>query len=164
MARIPRIPKSGPRRPETAEAHKKKWQNPEYRERMLAARARAGQENSERYSRLGVPSGMHRAEAVAAWAEANKLTEHAMRGLEAQGLVPATVIPDSDEAKAKAVLHQAVLIALGPGNAETKLLAIRIVLRFTRPPQPSSGSAGPATTTADDWLRSIIAVGQAWLL
>jgi hypothetical protein len=104
---------------------------------------------------------MHRDEALAAWAEANKLTESAMRGLEAQGLVPTTVIPDSDEAKAKEVLHQAVLIALGPGNAETKLLAIRIVLRYTRPPQPASGNAAITVATAEEWLRSIIAAEQA---
>jgi hypothetical protein len=113
MARIPRIPKSGQRRPEVAETRKKQWQDPEYRERMIAARSRSAedrQENPERYSRLGVPSGMHRAEALAAWSEANKMADSAIRGLEAQGVVPATVT-DSDEAMAKAALHQAVLIA-----------------------------------------------------
>jgi hypothetical protein len=34
------------------------------------------------------------------------------------------VIPDSDDAIAKSVLHEAVKIALGPGNKHTKMAAL----------------------------------------
>ena len=49
------------------------------------------------------------------------------------------VLPDTDEAIAKAILHEAVKIALGPGNTRTKMAALKIVLDFTRP-KPGNAS------------------------
>jgi hypothetical protein len=72
--------------------------------KMCEARARNAEDrrkNRERYSRLRVPNGMHRAEAVAAWQAAAVLADKAMAGLEDQGLVPVDVLPNSEEALAK---------------------------------------------------------------
>ena len=52
---------------------KRRWQDPEYRARMIAARARTAEDRRKypwKYSRLMVPDGMRKAEAMAAWAEA----------------------------------------------------------------------------------------------
>jgi hypothetical protein len=40
-----------------------------------------------------------------------------MRAWEARGAVPSVAVPDTDEAIAKAVLHEAVKIALGPATS-----------------------------------------------
>jgi hypothetical protein len=87
--------------------------------------------NPERYSRLGVPNGMHRAEADTAWQAAAALADNAMAGLEAQGLVPVDALPNSEEALAKAALHEEALLALGPTNKRTKTQALSVLLAFT---------------------------------
>jgi hypothetical protein len=135
--------------PRKVEAQRRRWTDPSYRERWTAgakarwattehlekmaavgfkrvtgeahreAKLRSG-DNPTKYSRLGIPSGMNRATAEAAWAEASKQDDMAVRGLEAQGLVPATVSPDSNEALAKAALHEVALLALGQRTGARK--------------------------------------------
>jgi hypothetical protein len=101
--RSPRPTKSGRRCPAYSEALKKLWATPEYREKMVAARQRSAEDrrnSPQKYSRLGVPNGMRKAEAMKAWETARTLADTIMSGFEAQGIVPGVVIPDSDEEKA----------------------------------------------------------------
>jgi hypothetical protein len=119
---------------------------------MLAARQRSAEDrrnNPQKYSRLGVPNGMRKAEAMKAWDTARTLADTIMSGFEAQGIVPAVVIPDSDEEKAKMALREACVIALAPGNLRTKLTAAATVLRYTKAP-PVQRRATPSSAT--EWL------------
>jgi hypothetical protein len=126
-----------------AEAQRLRWQRPDYRGRIIAAQEALQQEPAHRakmaaagfrpvtpedhreeklracgtptkWSRLGIPAGMTRAEAEKAWAEAERQADAAIRGLESQGELEDTVIPESDEAPAKAAIHALAAIALGP--------------------------------------------------
>jgi hypothetical protein len=120
---------------------------------MVAARQRSTEDrrkNPQKYSRLGVPNGMRKAEAMKARDTARSLADTIMAGFEAQGIVPAMVIPDSDEEKAKLALREACIIALAPGNLRTKLSAAATVLRFTKAP-PVQRNATP--NSAQEWLR-----------
>ena len=159
MARTPRIPKSGQRRPWALEPQKRLWRDPEHRAKMREARARSAEdrrENPERYSRLGVPNGMHRAEADAAWQAAAALADNAIAGLEAQGLVLVDVLPDSDEALAKAGLHEVALLALGPTNKRTKMQALNIFLAFTKAKPAERRAIGKASNPADEWMQAVL--------
>jgi hypothetical protein len=131
---------------------------------MQEARARTAEDrrrNAAKYSRLGVPDGMRKAEADKLWAVAKAQADEFMSSLEAKGIVASVVVPDSDEAKAKAALHGAVVIALGPTNNRTKGMAINTVLRFTKAPPAqrvdiaSSIDSGAGLSTSE-WLT------QAW--
>ena len=86
-----------------------------------------------------------------AWDNARELADTIMRGFEAQGIVPELVIPDTDDAIAKAVLHEACVLALGPGNMRTKLLAAATVLKYTKAPPVQRVSSA---ITAEEWLRA----------
>src|SRR5215472_8970506 len=117
---------------------KKRWATPEHRAKMAAAgftpvTADDHRANPTKYSRLGIPTGMNRAEAEAAWAEAAQQADMAVRGLEADGAVPAMVLPDSDEALAIAALHALAVIALGPlKDKRTKARALGVLLDYTK--------------------------------
>jgi len=102
---------------------------------------------------------MHRADADAAWEAAATLAENAMRGLEAQGLVPVDVLPNSDEALAKAALHQVALLALGPTNKRTKMQALKILLDFSNA-KPDK-HATTRITTVEEWLEAVAAAAEA---
>jgi hypothetical protein len=140
----------------------KKWRDdPEYREKCVAARRRLIPEwkaHPERFSRRGVPNGMRKAEAMKLWSEAGKLADIAMRGFEAKGLVPQT-IPDGDEALAKAALRELCVLALGPCDKRTKIMALGTVLKYTKP-KPAQRRAS-TVTAAEDWLRAAIVAGAA---
>jgi hypothetical protein len=131
---------------------------------MQEARARTAEDrrrNPAKYSRLGVPDGMRKAEADKLWAVAKAQADEFMLTLETQGVVEAVVVPDSDEEKAKAALREATVIALGPTNNRTKGMAINAVLRFTKAPPAqrvdiaSSIDSGAGLSTSE-WLT------QAW--
>jgi hypothetical protein len=159
MARTPRIPKSGQRRPWASEPQKRLWHDPDHRAKMCEARARSAEDrrkNPERYSRLGIPNGMHRGEAEAAWQAAAVLADDAMAGLEAQGLVPVDVPPNSEEALAKAALHQVALLALGPTNKRTKVQALNTLLVFTKAKPAERRGIGKASNPTDEWMRSVL--------
>jgi hypothetical protein len=140
--------------------HKRLWLDPEHRARMIAARARSAEDrraNPAHYSRIGVPDGMRQAEAMKAWAVAREHANEIMRGLEAAGVVPKVVIPDSDEDKAKAALHEACVLALGPTDRRTKLAAARTVLAYTKclPAQRLELK----TASLEQWLADAAAKG-----
>jgi hypothetical protein len=155
--RSPRPNKSGKKSPSRSEAHKLLWADPAYRAKMQEARARTAEDrrrNPAKYSRLGVPDGMRKAEAMELWDVARAQADEFMQTLEAQGVVEAVVVPDSDEEKAKAALRGAVVIALGPTNNRTKGMAINTVLRFTKAPPAQRVAVAPSIDHA--WLT------QAW--
>jgi hypothetical protein len=159
MACTPRAPKSGQYRPWASEPQKRLWRDPEHRAKMCQARARTAEDRRkrpERYSRLGVPNGMHRAEADAAWEAAAALAGNAMAGLEAQGLVPVDVLPNSDEALAKAALHEVALLALGPTNRRTKMQALNILLAFTKAKPAERRAISKANNPTDEWMQSVL--------
>ena len=57
----------------------------------------------------------------------------AVRGLEARGVVPTEVLPETDEALAKAAIHALAVIALGPMNGQRdKAKALDIPLSVTK--------------------------------
>jgi hypothetical protein len=108
--------------------------------------------------------GSQKPEAMKLWSEANRLADLAMRGFEAQGIVPKapmpTGIPDTDEEIAKLCLREACVIALGPiGDKRTKLQALGTVLKYTKP-RPQQRLA-VASTSAEDWLREAVMAGVA---
>jgi hypothetical protein len=148
----PRHSKSGRRCPAQSAVLKALWAKPEYREKMIGARQCSAEDrraNPQKYSRRGVPNGMRKPEAMKAWDTARALAGTIMTGFEAQGIVPAKPIPDSDEEKAKLALHEACVLALAPGNMRTKLSAAATVLRYTKAP-PVRSHATP--NSAAEWL------------
>ena len=159
MARTPRVPKSGQYRPWASEPQKRLWRDPQHRAKMCEARLRSAgdrRKNPERYSRLGIPNGLHRADADVAWEAAATLAENAMRGLEAQGLVPVDVLPNSGEELAKAALHQVSLLALGPTNKRTKMQALKILLDFTKAKPAERRAIRKANNPTDEWMHSVL--------
>jgi hypothetical protein len=116
------------------------WADPVYRakraegtKRMCADRAA----NPDKYSRVMIPNGMRRAEAMAAWEVAGMLADEAMRQLQARGDLPAVTVPDSDDALANQAIREAFKMALGPGSLGDKLDALRVVLRYTKALPPA---------------------------
>jgi hypothetical protein len=108
-----------------------------------------------KWSRSGIPAGRTRAEAEAAWAKAEQeAADRAIPGLEAQGLVPAVVIPDSDEALAKAALHAVAVIALAPmKGVRNKARALDVLLSFTKPKPAHKVIA--KIGAVEEWLKSL---------
>jgi hypothetical protein len=165
--------------PAKAEAQRKRWRQPEYRERVIAAQralwadpehrakmcaagfkpvdAEDHHANPTKYSRLSIPNGMRRAEAEAAWDEASKRADMAVRGLEVSGVVPTDVITGTDEELAKAALHAAAVIALGPmSDKRTKLHALKIVLDYTKAKPEERRAISKASNPTDEWMQSVL--------
>jgi hypothetical protein len=97
-----------------------------------------------------------------------------MRALAASGAVSEVVLLvaelrtplNTDEAIAKAALHEAVKLALGPGNKRSKMAALKVVLDYTKP-KPAERRAikaeGPGAGSPCDperWLRAVLADDQ----
>jgi hypothetical protein len=104
-----------------------------------------------KYSRLGVPNGMRKAEAMALRHTAGEIADSIVRALEADGVLPEAVIPDSDDAVAKACIRELAVIAFGPGKDQrTKLMALYALLKYTkgRPTRRLDYAL-----TAEEWLR-----------
>jgi hypothetical protein len=121
---------------------------------MIVARHRSTEDRRKdplKYSRLGVPNGMRKAETMTLWETASKIADSIVRALEADGVLPEAVIPDSDDAVAKACLHELAVIAFGPGKDQrTKLMALYGLLKYTkgRPTRRLD-----YTLTAEEWLQ-----------
>jgi hypothetical protein len=128
------------RRPNQAIAMKHRWVDPAFRAKQIEGRQRTACDRArhpDKYSRAGVPNGMRKAEAQALWDEASTLADAAMKRLEEQGVVGRVVVPDTDDAIAKACLHEAFTMSLGPGNVRQRLAAARLVLAYTKPKPPT---------------------------
>ena len=121
---------------------------------MIAARHRSTEDRRKdplKYSRLGVPTGMRKAEAMALWETAGKIADNIVRALEADGVLPAVVVPDSDDEIAKACIRELALIAFGPGKDQRrKLMALYALLKYTKglPTRRLD-----YTITAEEWLQ-----------
>ena len=79
-----------------------------------------------------------------------------MATLEAKGIVGPTsaaggTVPDTDEGKAKACLHEVATIVLGPGRARDKTQAARILLTYTK---ELPTIRHEETMTSEDWLAA----------
>jgi hypothetical protein len=150
----PRPTKTGRRSPAQSEALRKLWQDPAYRSKMIASRHRSTEDRRKdplKYSRLGVPTGMRKAEAMVLWDTAGKIADAIIGALEADGVLPEAVIPDSDDAVAKACLRELAVIAFGPGkDRRTKLMALHALLKYTKGPPTNRLDY---TLTAEEWLR-----------
>jgi uncharacterized Rossmann fold enzyme len=130
---------------------------------MIAARQRSADDrrnDPHHYSRLGIPNGWKKAEAMEALAQANELADNMIKDFEQQGIVPEIVIPDSDEEIAKAALREACVLALAPGDRRTRLMAINTVLKFTRA-LPTQRHETTLTTTSEEWLMAALAAARA---
>jgi hypothetical protein len=150
--------------PKASKALKAHWADPEWRAKTIASN-RAGEvehrkerkRNPEKFSRGMIPNGMTRAQAAPLWAEARLTADRFIKQMQDNGELPNVdfIVPDTDEAKGVAALHEAAVLALGPGAREAKLAAIRTVLEWTK--------AKPATrskidlNTSEDWLAEIAA-------
>jgi hypothetical protein len=123
---------------------------------MIAARHRSTEDRRKdplKYSRLGVPTGMRRAEAMKLWDTAGKIADTIIGALEADGVLAEAVLPDSDDAVAKACLRELAVIAFGPGKDQrTKLMALYALLKYTKG-RPTGGLNHNYALTAEEWLR-----------
>ena len=91
MARLPRGKRKHP--PSHSEAMKAKWLEPEYRAKMAERdnrREELRKADPERFSRLGVPNGMRKEEAVKLWNVADKQADKIIQTLKAAGVLPET--------------------------------------------------------------------------
>lgn len=135
-------------------AHEKKKAKPE-QAAHLRAYAQLQKVNPAKYSRLGVPDGMNREQAEAAWADARTRAEEMFKQMVDKGIVAdvspedfervllkledgseqIVLVPKTDDAKASVALKEAMVMAIGPMcNQQTKLSAINTVLKFTKSP------------------------------
>jgi hypothetical protein len=157
----PRELKPGKRRyPAVSAEMKRRWQTPEYQAKQAAGRERRAEDQRRRpehYSRLGVPNGWRRPEAIEAWKEASAIADIALKGFEAIGAVPEVVIPDSDDKLSKLALRELCKIAFGPADKRTRIAAGRLILMYTK---PVPAQHLEVRSTAEDWLRSALVAGS----
>jgi len=142
------------------------WASPEGRAKMMvnirathATIAADRKVNPQKYSRYGIPSGMTRATAAPLWAEARLKADRFIQMITDEGMISSVVIPDSDEAKGVAALHEACVLALGPGEKQAKLAALRTVLEYTRSKPESKSKI--TVNTSEDFLAAIAAEDDA---
>jgi hypothetical protein len=131
-------------------------------EKVKAARAlqQADRDaNPDKYSRAGIPHGHTRASVAPLWAEARRKADRYIQHMTEEGILPEVLIPDSDEAKGVAALHEACVLALGPGEKQAKLAAIRTVLEYTKS-KPESRSK-VTVSTSEQFLAEIAALDDA---
>jgi hypothetical protein len=140
---------------------KQRWTDPAFRAKQIEGRQRtviARARHPEKYSRVGIPNGMRKAEAQALWDKASALADAAMKRLEDQGAVERVVVPDTDDDIAKKALHEAFKLALGPGNAKDRLAAARLVLTYTKPRPPSAAETQSLLAANKDAERLLAAL------
>lgn len=138
------------------------WKRAYMTEKARNSRARQNADraaNPDKYSRAGIPHGHTRASAAPLWAEARRKADRFMQKMSDEGIISDVVVPDSDEAKGNAALHEACVIALGPTEKQAKLAAIRTVLEYTKS-KPESRSK-VTVSTSEQFLAEIAALDDA---
>jgi len=138
------------------------WKRAYMIEKVKAARALQQIErnaNPDKFSRAGIPHGHTRASVAPLWAEARLKADRFIQKMTDEGILPAVVVPDSDEEKGKLALHEACVLALGPGEKQAKLAALRTVLEYTRS-KPESKSK-MTINTSEQFLAEIAAEDAA---
>lgn len=133
-----------------SEAQKKKWQNPEWREKMLKVLKEVGERRRGKITsfRTGVPSGMRRAEAEVEWYFARMYAKEVIRIMKAEGILS----PNEDE-KAEQALTAAIEVLQSPMSQSVKLQAARLILDFTKA-KPAAKSE-ITVQKAEDWLAAV---------
>jgi hypothetical protein len=132
-----------------SEMMKRRWTDPEYRAKQTA------QLHATRNTRarLGVPDGMRKVEAEAAWSHAATLADRFIKIMEEQGELPEVVIPGSEAEMATEVLREAFKIAVGPQSVKDRISAINTVLNFTKSKPESKSKL--TVNKAEDWLAEL---------
>ena len=131
------------KRPGTAEAMRKQWEDPEYRARMSATRKGYDRRRTD------IPDGMHRHEAAPLNEAAIKSAKETMSELKKTG-----ALGDLD-AKAEEALQSAIEVMRKPGSKQIQLAAARLVLDFTKA-KPASKS-DITINKAEEWLAMVTA-------
>lgn len=134
------------------------WASPEGKAKMAAGAAKQAEmrkADPDKFKRTGVPHGMTKKTVAPLWAKARQQADRFIQKMTDEGILPNVVIPDSDDAKAIAALHEATVLALGPTDKQLKLAAIRTVLEWTRS-KPAAKSL-ININTSEDWLAEIAA-------
>jgi hypothetical protein len=138
-----------------------KWQEPAFRAKMDERdnrRRELQKADPLRFSRLGVPNGLRKAEAQRMWAIAETQADKAIQALKAAGVLPSSVscastataaetatetanssqqcatiaVPETEAGMAEAALREAFRLALGPTGSRAKAQALATILRYTR--------------------------------
>lgn len=151
-------PRGKHKRTGTSEALRKKWADPVYREKLIARRKFAQdyrKANNIPYpTRMGVPDGMRKAEALEIWAQARAYAKRFIEIMEEKELVEKVTVPGSEEEMAKKTLEEAFVMAVGPlTDAKTKSAYMRIVLDFTKS-KPETKSKLTLDNSAE-WLAAL---------
>jgi hypothetical protein len=133
----------GSPRPNLAELNRQRWADPEWREKKRV-----------HGNRRGTPHGMKCKQARAFDELAGLAADSWIMKLEKEGVVPAVVVPDSDDAIAKATLREAAKIALGVGGNRDRLAAINICLQYTK--QKPVTKAEVDVKRPEDWLEEAL--------
>lgn len=145
-----------PPNPNAAAGMKAYWASPEGKAKMIERKAITAAKralNPEQFSRAAIPNGMTRETVAPLVAHARQQADRFIQKMKDEGVLP--TMPDSDEERAEAVLKQAVVIALSPGERQSQMAAIRTVLEWTRA-KPASKQHISLDTT-ESWLAEIAA-------
>jgi hypothetical protein len=146
------------KQPHVSAAMKALWASPEGKAKMAARDAKCQEDmrlNPQKYSRIGVPHGMTKATVAPLWAKAHEQADRFIEKMKDEGVLPAVIVPDSDDAKGVAALHAATVLALGPSDKQLKLAAIRTVLEWTR--SKPAAKSNVTINTSEQWLAEIAA-------
>jgi hypothetical protein len=149
----PTTDRNGWKDPEKTARWHKYWAQPGIREHRAA--------NPLKYSRINVPQGYSREYADLLAKEAGQFADQYMKELEHAGVVRSddVIIPDSDEAIAKATLREAVKIALNVSTPRAaKLSAINICLNYTKPKPVTKTEV--LVKSPEDWLKEALDVSK----
>lgn len=113
-----------------------------------------------KYSRLFVRNGSTRKKDEKLWVKAEKKASEFMTILEQEGVVPIdeVIVPESDEALAKAAIKEAAKFALGPIARKDKLVALKMVLDFTKAKPVSKSEI--SVSGPEEWLKNAIAENE----
>jgi hypothetical protein len=155
----PRPNKSGTKSAERSAKFKAMWADPETRERWLASKKFLRETRGHTYkkpSRMGVPDGMRKDEAMALWEKSKAEARKFIQIMEEKDLLPKVTVPGSEEEMAKKVLEEAYVYAVGPlTDAKTKAAYMRVVLDFTKS-KPESKQKLSLENSAE-WLAALAA-------
>lgn len=142
---MPKVKKTKPRWGNSkahSEASKARWADPVIRAKMLdAVRNKRGDT-----SRFGIPNGMRREEAEAAWSWATFYANKVTKIMKEQGII-------EEDPKVEKAFTAAVEVLESPMSQNIKLQAARLILDFTKA-KPAS-KAEITVAKAEDWLQSV---------
>lgn len=135
-------------------ALKKKWQDPEWREALLAKRQAVYDSGKKKHGRprkkeWARPHKMR-------WADARKLWKASRRKAlkTVKKLVDAGIIDENDD-NAKDAMTAALEVMRSPMSQQVKLQAAKLVLEYTMPKPVAKSEV--TLNKAEDWLAAVVA-------